>query len=122
MFTDIVAKRLPDWWVAKTKPAQTLRFVQYLKAEHYLPTGRDGRPLIGPYVFIRAIGKPDAWMCPGFNGWLQLNGCRSVVSDQELTYFRDLISLAMSQAKQANRSHGIILKVNGNTDIRASIS
>lgn len=122
MLTDSVAKRLPDWWVAKTKPAQTLRFAKYLEAEYYLPTDRHGRPAIGPYVFIRAVGQPNAWMCPGFSGWLQLNGHRSIVSEQELAAFRELVTSSAAQDKRAVHSRGIILKINGNTEIRAHLA
>jgi len=123
-----LAERLPScgWWVAKTKPAKAKQFVSQLDrelhAEFYTPMSRTRRPII-PYVFIRALGRVDAWMCPGFGGWLQTNGTRATVPDYEFERFRSTIELELRAPlkREQNGKTRILLRVNANTEIRASL-
>ena len=115
-----LAERLPsqDWWVAKTKPSRAIQFSKQLDVENYLPlkrTRKSVRPLV-PYVFIRAVGKVNAWMCPGFVGWLLTNGVKATVPDSELSRFRSQIDMDQKQSKTR-----VLLKVNANTEIRGEV-
>lgn len=103
------------WWVAATIPGKTLKFAENLGAEHYLPKVSN-RP-VAPYVFIRAAGKTNAWMTPGFRGWLLIGSARATVSDAELDEFRSRVEI--SRVRPAKQTMCRLLrKFDAHTDIR----
>lgn len=107
------------WWVAATIPGKTLKFAENLGAEHYLPKENNKTPLAS-YVFVRAIGRTDAWMTPGFKKWLTVGSIRAIVSDAELNEFRSTVELCRVRAAKPVKQfvYGIIRRTNAAQDLR----
>jgi len=101
------------WWVARTQPQYVLKVRDTVDSESWVALLPNGRPLMS-YVFVRANGNPsNAWTLPGFRGWLAASGKRAIVSDEEFEAFRSRVALPPPQ-----RGGRILLRINGNTEIR----
>jgi hypothetical protein len=100
------------WWVVRTAPQYVLKVHNAVDAESWVALRPNGRPLMS-YVFVRANGHPsNAWMLPGFKGWLTTGGKRAIVTDAELEEFRSRV------ASPPPRRGRILLRINAGVEIR----